>query len=59
VSIIMYAVMDSLDDSKLTMERGNGHLDNGHASNMGNIDHQSESCAGSGAAGAPLRTPQL
>jgi hypothetical protein len=55
----MYAVMDSLDDSKLTMERGNGHLDNGHASNMGNIDHQSESCAGSGAAGAPLRTPQL
>jgi hypothetical protein len=39
VSIIMYAVLDSLDDGKLTMERGNGHLDNGHASNMGNIDH--------------------
>jgi hypothetical protein len=39
VSIIMYAVMDSLDDRKLTMEKGNGHLDNGHVSNMGNIDH--------------------
>jgi hypothetical protein len=39
VSIIMYAVMDGLGDRKLTMERGNGHLDNGRASNMGNIDH--------------------
>ncbi len=55
----MYAVMDSLDDSKLTMERGNGHLDNGHALNMGNIDHESDSCAASGAAGAALRAPQL
>jgi hypothetical protein len=59
VSIIMYAVMDGLGDGKLTTERGNGHLDNGHASNMGNIDHSSESSATSGAAGAPLRAPQL
>jgi hypothetical protein len=55
----MYAVMDGLGDGKLTTERENGHLDNGHASNMGNIDHSSESCATSGAAGAPLRGPQL
>ncbi len=38
-AIIMYAVMDGLGDGKLTRERGNGHLDNGQASNMGNIDH--------------------